>query len=260
MDRAGDAAPTNRALSANLLELIAAFSRLVEAKSSTAVARVMGSAQPTVSLQLEAHPGVRLFHRTTRSLTRAEEGRAYYEHAALVLDAVEGAEAAIRPGREHVRGRLRIAGPLAFTRLRLVPRLKRFLAAYADLDVELVAGDRTIDLVGEGVDGAIHIGEMADQRLMVRRVGETRRVAVASPGYLRGRARPEHPDAPSGCDCSVFTAMRDPHERSSPIPPPRTAAASRSARGSTPSRPCGRRCRRGRAWPSCRPDSSRAAS
>ena len=206
----------SQALPANLLELIAVFSRLVEAGSFTAVAREMGSTQPTVSRQLaalEAHLGVRLFHRTTRSLTLTEEGRAYYEHAALVLDAVEGAEAAIRPGREHVRGRLRIAGPLAFTRLRIVPRLRRFLAAYPDLDVELVVGDHAIDLVGGGgVDVAIRIGEVSDQSLVVRRVGETRRVAVASPDYLRGGDRPSHPGELARHDCIVFTAMRDPHE------------------------------------------------
>ena len=93
-----------------------------------------------------------------------------------------------------------------------MPRLARFLAAYADLDVELVIGDRTIDLVEDGVDVAIRIGAVDDQSLVVRRVGETRRVTVAVPSHLEGRPRPTHPSQLGACDCIVFTTMRNPHE------------------------------------------------
>jgi len=197
-------------MNSGLFELIQTFVRVVETGSFTAVASEIGSTQPTVSRQigaLEAHLNVRLFNRTTRSLTLTEEGRSYYNHALSVQDAVEQAEAAIRPGREHVTGTLRIAGPLAFTRLQVIPRLKRFLERWPEVSAELVLNDRAIDLVEEGIDVGIRIGEITDESLIARRIGETRRVTVAAPEYLHKRKRPDHPGDLVEHDCIVFSGL-----------------------------------------------------
>ena len=128
-------------MNAGLLEHIKTFVRAVETGSFTAVAQEQQQSQPTVSRQisaLEEHLGVRLMQRTTRALTLTDEGRTYYEHARALLEAVEAASAAVRPGEAAVTGQLRIAAPLAFARLHLMPRMKRFLAdhpEFAEYDV-----------------------------------------------------------------------------------------------------------------------------
>ena len=188
------------------LELIATFVRVVETGSFTAVANESGTTQPTVSRQvnaLEKHLGARLLQRTTRALTLTEEGRAYYERSLTVLDAVGEADGSVRPGASRVSGTLRVAASLAFGRRHVLPRLARFLDAWPDVRVDLLLGDETVDLVEERVDVAIRIGAIRDESLIARRIGETRRVTVASPDYLAGREKPLHPADLAGHECIV---------------------------------------------------------
>ena len=197
-------------MNAGLLEHIRTYVRAVETGSFTAVAAEQGQSQPTVSRQiaaLEAHLGVRLLQRTTRALTQTDEGRAYYAHARAMLDAAEDAAAAVRPGAAGVAGTLRVAAPLAFARLHLMPRLGRFLALHPALRTDWVLGDRPVDLVGEGVDLAVRIGAVTDQSLIVRRLGETRRVTVATPGYFAAHGIPVTPQDLTGHDCVVYTGL-----------------------------------------------------
>ncbi len=196
-------------MNSGLLEHIRTFVRAIETGSFTAVAAEQRQSQPTVSRQilaLEDHLGVRLMQRTTRALTLTDEGRIYYAHARALLDAAAEAQDAIRPGAE-VRGLLRIAAPVAFARLHLMPRMARFLAAHPDLNTEWLLGDRPVDLVEEGVDLAIRIGRIADQGLIVRRIGQMRRITVARPDYLAAHGRPMHPDDLRTHDCIVYTGL-----------------------------------------------------
>jgi DNA-binding transcriptional LysR family regulator len=197
-------------LGTGLLELVRTFVRALETGSFTAVAAEQGQSQPTVSRQitaLEEHLGVRLLQRTTRALTPTEEGRAYYAEALAMLDAAEGAAAAVRPGGASLAGTLRVAAPLAFARLHLMPRLGRFLAAHPDLRTDWVLGDRAVDLVEEGVDLAIRIGRITDGGLVARRIGTMRRITVATPGYWRRAGRPARPENLRGHDCIVYTGL-----------------------------------------------------
>src|SRR5918996_2566593 len=192
------------------LERIRAFVRAAETGSFTAVATERGASQPTVSRQigaLEAQLGARLFHRTTRALTLTEEGRTYYAHARAALEAVAAAAASLAESRDQVTGLLRIACPPAFTRLQILPRLGRFLAAHPALRTDFLQGDRDVDLIEEGIDVAIRIGRVEDRGLIVRRIGSSRRVTVASPDYLAGRPRPAQPPDLAGHDCIVFTGL-----------------------------------------------------
>jgi DNA-binding transcriptional LysR family regulator len=196
-------------MNTGLLEHMRTFVRAVETGSFTAVAAEQGQTQPTVSRQisaLEDHLGVRLMQRTTRVLTLTDEGRTYYAHARGLLDAVEEAALAVRPDAA-VRGTLRIAAPLAFARLHLIPRMTRFLAAHPDLRTDWVLGDRPVDLVEEGVDLAIRIGRVTDQGLIARRIGQMRRVTVARPDYFARAGRPTHPQDLTGHDCIVYTGL-----------------------------------------------------
>lgn len=196
-------------MNSGLLEHIRVFVRAVETGSFTAVAAELGQSQPTVSRQitaLEDHLGVRLMQRTTRALALTEEGRSYYTHARALLDAAEEAALSVRPNAE-VRGLLRIAAPLAFARLHLMPRLGAFLARHPDLRTDWVLGDRAVDLVEEGVDLAIRIGHVADHGLIVRRIGQMKRITVARPDYFERYGRPAHPDDLRRHDCIVYTGL-----------------------------------------------------
>lgn len=196
-------------MNTGLLEHIRTFVRAVETGSFTAVAAEQGQSQPTVSRQisaLEDHLGVRLMQRTTRVLTLTDEGRSYYAHARGLLDAVEEAALAVRPDAA-VRGTLRIAAPLAFARLHLMPRMARFLDDHPDLRTDWVLGDRPVDLVEEGVDLAIRIGRVTDQGLIARKIGLMRRVTVARPDYFARAGRPLHPSDLTLHDCIVYTGL-----------------------------------------------------
>jgi DNA-binding transcriptional LysR family regulator len=196
-------------MNTGLLEHIRTFVRAVETGSFTAVAAEQGQSQPTVSRQisaLEDHLGVRLLQRTTRALTLTDEGRSYYAHARGLLDAVEEAALAVRPDAA-VRGTLRIAAPLAFARLHLMPRMARFLDDHPDLRTDWVLGDRPVDLVEEGVDLAIRIGRVTDQGLIARRIGKMRRMTLARPDYFVQHGRPLHPNDLTSHDCIVYTGL-----------------------------------------------------
>jgi DNA-binding transcriptional LysR family regulator len=197
-------------LGPGLLEHVRTFVRAVETGSFTAVAAEQGQSQPTVSRRitaLEEHLGARLLQRTTRALALTDEGRAYYEQAVALLDAADAAGAAVRPGAGAATGTLRVAAPLAFARLHVMPRLGRFLAAHPALRTDWVLGDRAVDLVEEGVDLAIRIGRVTDQALVARRIGETRRVTVATPAYWARVGQPVHPEDLHGHDCIVYTGL-----------------------------------------------------
>jgi DNA-binding transcriptional LysR family regulator len=190
------------------LSLFHAFVRVVEAGSFTRVAKEQNSSQPTVSRQvaaLEQHLGARLFTRTTRKLTLTDDGRSFYERAKLAIEAVSEAEDTVGRRRSRPSGTLRLATPVAFGRLRVIPHLKEFLLRYPDVTIDLVMSDSNADLVEEGIDLAIRSGEVHDATLIAKKVGTTRRVVVATPSYLRGKTLPAHPSDLSAHDCIAFT-------------------------------------------------------
>ena len=190
------------------ISLFRAFVRVVEAGSFTRVAHEQNSSQPTISRQvaaLEEHLGARLFTRTTRKLTLTDDGRGFYERAKLAIEAVSEAEDAVGRRRSRPSGSLRLAMPVVFGRLRVIPHLKEFLSRYPDVGVDLVMSDAHADLVEEGIDLAIRSGEVTDSLLIARKIGVTRRVVVAAPSYLRGKTLPKHPADLAVHDCLTFT-------------------------------------------------------
>ena len=131
-------------LMTDTISLFRAFIRVVEAGSFTRVAQEQNSSQPTVSRQvaaLEEHLGTRLFTRTTRKLTLTDDGRGFYERAKLAIEAVSEAEDAVGRRRSRPSGALRLAMPVVFGRLRVIPHLKEFLTRYPDVTIDLVMSD-----------------------------------------------------------------------------------------------------------------------
>jgi len=194
----------------DLMTLFRTFTRTVEAGSFTAVAREMRLSQPTVSRQialLEQHLGCLLFRRTTRALTLTEDGRLFYEHAGRTLDALDEAESAVGRRRGKPAGRLRLACAGVFGRLHIVPRLRRFRSRFPDIQIELAMGDGFSDLVEEGIDLAVRIGAASDATLIARRIGVSRRVLVATPGYLAEHGAPSHPRDLADHDCVVYDRL-----------------------------------------------------
>jgi len=186
------------------------FVRVVEAGSFTAVAVEQNTTQPTISRQvaaLEEHLGARLLTRTTRALALTDDGRAFYEHALRALEAIGEAENAVGRRQAKPTGTLRLAVPVVLGRRHIVPRLSRFLARYPEVAIDLSMSDGFVDLVEQGIDLAIRVGEITDESLVARKIGTVRRLTVASPAYLKARGTPRTPEDLQRHDCIVYTRL-----------------------------------------------------
>lgn len=171
------------------------FVRAVETGSFSAVAREFQTSQPSISryvATLEQQLGARLLHRSTRKLSLTPEGERYYSEARNILDAVREAESNAR-GEGKPKGLLRIASASSIGRAHVLPLTQTFLLRYPELSLDVQISDRYVDLVEEGLDLAIRIGELKDSALRARRIGFSERVCVASSDYLARHGAPRHP-------------------------------------------------------------------
>lgn len=157
---------------------------------------------------LEERLGVKLLLRTTRKVTLTFEGSAYLEDCQRILREIGDAEAAVSLGGVRARGHLRISAPAGFGRRHVAPLLMRFLDANPEVSASLDLSDRVVDLVNENVDCAVRIGELMDSSLVSMRLGEMRRVVVASPDYLARRGVPPAPTFLAGHDCLSLGQQR----------------------------------------------------
>ncbi|MFO0587147.1 MAG: LysR family transcriptional regulator [Polyangiaceae bacterium] len=178
-------------------DAMTAFVTVAELRGFAPAARKLRLSPPMVTrlvAALEAHVGLRLFQRTTRSVTLTDAGKRYLDQARRILSAVEDAERAARAEAAVPTGRLSVAAPLMFGRLEVAPLLCEFLRQHPGVVGDLTLSDRMVNLLDEGVDVAIRIGVLQDSSQHVRPVGKTRRVLVASPEYLKRRKRPRTPE------------------------------------------------------------------
>jgi DNA-binding transcriptional LysR family regulator len=190
------------------------FVRVVESGSFSAVARESNATQSAVSKQvaaLERALGARLLSRTTRSLALTEEGERYFEQARRLVAEIAEAENSLRQGEQQLTGWLRVAASVGFGRLKLLPLVKTFLAAHPDVKIDLRLNDGFVDLVEQGIDVAVRIGELSDSSLVARRIGTSKRVLVASRQYLRtlpkGVKAPRVPEDLLRHNCIVYTEL-----------------------------------------------------
>jgi DNA-binding transcriptional LysR family regulator len=174
-----------------------AFARAGSLGSFTAAAHSLAISPSAVSKsvqRLEQQLGVSLFTRTTRSLTLTPEGRELHERAVRLLRDAEEIEQAARAVRAEPTGTLRIAASLPIGLHLIAPALPAFRELHPKVTVDLRLDDRLVDIVEQGIDIAVRIGELADSRLLSRRLAPLRLCAFASPAYLAARGTPTHPD------------------------------------------------------------------
>jgi LysR family transcriptional regulator, regulator for bpeEF and oprC len=179
------------------LETIQMFVRVVETGSFSAAVREMRVGQPSVTKQvasLEAHLGAELLKRSSRKVALTDAGRGFYESAVHLLEEYDAATS--RVGRGHVapKGLVRAMVLPTFARLYVVPFLREFFGRYPDISVELLNFDRRANLIEEGIDVAIHSGDLPDSSLIAKKIAETSVVLVATPEYLEKHGTPKDPN------------------------------------------------------------------
>lgn len=165
------------------------FVRVVESGSFSGVAHEMHATQSGISKQvasLEKVLGAKLLVRTTRSLALTEEGGRYFEQARRLLAEIEEAESGLRSEVAQLRGSLRVAASVGYGRLKLMPLVKTFMWAHPDVKMDLRLHDGFIDLIEQGIDVAVRIGELADSGLLARRIGTSQRMLMAHKTYVEG--------------------------------------------------------------------------
>jgi len=189
--------------------LMTCFARAVETGSFSAAGRDLGLGQPNISryvAALEDHLQIRLLHRSTRKLSLTPEGERYYADIRRILDAVDESESSFRNNVEP-SGLLRVACPTALAHAFVMPHIQTFLERHPRLTLDLQLNDRYVDLVNEGTELAIRIGNLEDSALRSRRLGMYSRVFVASKDYLAKRGTPQTPDDLRGHDCIIYTLL-----------------------------------------------------
>lgn len=175
---------------------MAVFSKVVAAGSLSAAARDLGVSTAVVSRRLaalEARLGVRLLNRTTRRLALTDEGASYHEACARILAEVEDADAAAAARRVEPQGLLKVALPASFGHKHIAPLVPPFAARYPKIQLAFSLSDRSVNVIEEGFDLAIRIGELEDSSLAARKLAPNRRVVCASPAYLRQHGEPRTP-------------------------------------------------------------------
>lgn len=175
--------------------------------SLSAAARAEGVAPAMMGRRinaLEARLGIKLLLRTTRRLTLTSEGSAFLEEAQRILRDLHDAETRIAQGGVNPSGHLRISAPAGFGRRHVAPLLPDFIATYPDVTLALDLSDRLVNLIEEGYDCAIRIGELDDSQIVGRRIADNKRVIVAAPSYLGQHGRPNTPADLAQHNCLSF--------------------------------------------------------
>lgn len=189
------------------------FAKVVETQSFTEAARQLGLSRAMASKHiqaLESGLSVRLLNRTTRKLSLTEAGSAFYTRTAPLLADLDDAEAEVADLHTTPRGLLKVNAPVSFAVLQLAPILPQFMADNPDMQIELTLNDRRVDLVDEGYDLALRIGDLEDSSLIARRIAPARLVACATPTYLKRHGTPAHPRDLADHRCLIYTLGRRP--------------------------------------------------
>jgi DNA-binding transcriptional LysR family regulator len=176
---------------------IEAFTAVVEAGTFSAAGERLGIAKSVVSRrisQLERRLGSRLLHRTTRRLALTDTGKNFYQRTVQILADLDDAEQSVTDETIELRGSIKLAAPLSFGLKHLSDAITDFLNEHPAIELNLDLNDRNVNLVEEGFDMAVRIGELQDSTLVARRLGTMRSVTCASRAYLERHGEPAHPD------------------------------------------------------------------
>ncbi len=186
------------------------FARVARTGNMSAAGREMGLSPAVVSKRislLEERLGARLFQRTTRQLTLTETGEGYFKRVVDILSLVEEAEDYVSRRNTKPRGTLKVSVPTTFCRLHIAPHLPKFLSRYPDIELEVHLSDHFVDIIREGFDVAIRIGELEDSSLVARKLANEKRVICASPLYLERAGMPKKLADLEGHNCLLAGAQ-----------------------------------------------------
>ncbi|WP_174235743.1 LysR family transcriptional regulator [Pseudohoeflea suaedae] len=170
------------------------FAQVVATGSLSSAGRELGLSPAGVSKRLrrlEETLGTRLLQRTTRQISLTEAGQAYFERIGPLLAGIEDAEHFISRRSDAVRGTLKVSAPTSFGRMHIAPHINDFMRSHPELAINLQLSDTFVDIVGEGFDLSIRIGELTDSSLVGRKLAPVRRILCAAPSYLDQRGMPE---------------------------------------------------------------------
>ena len=184
------------------------FVDVVNSGGFSAAARKIGLSRAQVSksvMQLEQYLGVRLLNRTTRSISLTESGRVYFERSSALLADIDEIEAIAANESGETRGRLMLSAPTTFGILHLQDAIPAYLARFPEVQISLSLADRFIDVVAEGFDLVIRIGELEDSSLVARRLAPCKRILCAAPGYLGKHGTPQVPQDLAIHHCLVYS-------------------------------------------------------
>jgi len=179
------------------IESLRLFTRVVDLGSITSGGRDLRLTPAVASKrikELEAHLGVRLFNRTTRSLSPTDVGKLFYAEAQKVLETIDTAEALVANFSDTPRGTIRITAPLGAGRRIIAPLVPEFVAAYPETEIRMRLSDRKVDIMADGLDVAFFIGSPGDSTMKLRKIMTCRRVLCAAPTYLARHGTPTTPD------------------------------------------------------------------
>lgn len=178
------------------LSAMETFVHVVETGSFSAAAKRLGIGQPAVSksiAQLEARLAVRLVMRSTRGLTPTEAGLVYFERAKRAIDEANAADDAARGAGAGLTGNLRVSAGVTFSRMRIIPNLGPFLDQHPGLNIDVLLDDRLLNLVEDGIDVALRIGNLSDSGLTARRLGQSPCRVFGTPAYFERFGEPQSP-------------------------------------------------------------------
>lgn len=188
------------------------FRAVVETGGFTSAARALGASQPFVSQtihRLEARLGAKLLHRTTRGQRLTPEGERFLGAARHVIGEVEKAEADWQREEAQIDGRLRVSAPIAFGLDRVTPLVPDFLARHPNLSLDLRLTDDHENLIEDGIDIAIRMGQLAGSRLMHRKLCALRRLVVAAPDFVARHGAPRSVEDLSRMPCIAWDGSRE---------------------------------------------------
>jgi len=177
--------------------------------SLTAAARAEGVAPAVMGRRIDAleeRLGVKLLVRTTRRITLTPEGSAFLESCQRLLSDLASAESGVSAGGLRASGHLRMTAPAGFGRRHVAPLVPGYLAAHPDVKLSLNLSDRVIDIVHEGVDCAVRVGDLQDSSLVSVRLADNRRLCVAAPDYLERAGMPQHPTDLVRHECLILSS------------------------------------------------------
>ncbi len=190
------------------LKQLESFVAVAAKGSLTAAAAAEGIAPAVVGRRIDAleeRLGVKLLVRTTRRITLTHEGSAFLEDCQRVLADLSNAEASVSAGGVKASGYLRITAPAGFGRRHVAPLVPGFVAEHPDVNVSLNLSDRLVDIVNEGYDCAVRVGDLPESSLVSVRLADNRRLCVASPKYLARAGTPKHPNDLAQHDCLTLS-------------------------------------------------------